>query len=320
MTTHTAALTPAQVETLRGVLERQGFDFETKAHALFSARKGKLNVTVYQKGPKVLIQGKDTEDFIRFTLEPEVLGEARLGYEEVLEPDRFEPHFGIDESGKGDFFGPLVIAGVYTDAPIARHLIDAGVMDSKRVTSAARIRKLAAIIRATPGCISEIISIGPERYNEMHASFGNLNRLLAWGHARVIEKLAAARPDCPRALSDQFARPEVLQRALKAKGLTITLEQRTKGESDTAVAAASILARERFIDWIDKTSAACGVKLPLGASEAVVSAGRDFIARHSSGRPRQGRQTPLPHLDPGSRFKTGTIRRFSGRSDVKHCK
>ena len=280
MTTYTAPLTSAQAETLRRVLEDQGYDFETKAHALFSARKGKLNVTVYQKGPKVLVQGKGTEDFIRFTLEPEVLGEARLGYEEILEPDKFEPHFGIDESGKGDYFGPLVIAGAYTDAVIARRLIEAGIMDSKRVTSAARIRKLAAAIRATPGCTTHIVSIGPERYNEMHASFGNLNRLLAWGHARVIEKLAAARPECPRTLSDQFARPEVLQRALKQKGLTITLEQRTKGESDTAVAAASILARERFIDWIDKTSAASGVKLPLGASDAVVQAARELIARH----------------------------------------
>lgn len=282
MTTHTAALTSDQAEKLRRVLEDQGYDFDTKPHALFSARKGKLNVTVYQKGPKVLVQGKGTEDFIRFTLEPEVLGEARLGYEEILEPDKFEPHFGIDESGKGDFFGPLVIAGVFTDAVIARRLIEAGIMDSKRISSAARIRQLAAAIRATPGCTSEIISIGPERYNEMHASFGNLNRLLAWGHARVIEKLAAARPDCPRALSDQFARPEVLQRALHAKGLTLHLEQRTKGESDTAVAAASILARERFIDWIDKTSAACGVKLPLGASDAVIQAGRELIARHGA--------------------------------------
>lgn len=280
VTTHTAPLTPDQVEILRGVLESDGFDFDEKPHAIFSARKGKLNVTVYQKGPKVLIQGKETEDFIRFTLEPRVLGEAKLGYEEVLQPDMFQPHFGIDESGKGDFFGPLVIAGAYTDAGIVRKLMDGGIMDSKRITSAARIRKLAALIRATPGCTTAVVSIGPERYNEMHASFGNLNRLLAWGHARVIEKLAEARPDCPRALSDQFARAEVLERALKQKGLTLRLEQRTKGESDIAVAAASILARERFIDWMDKTSDACGVKLPLGASDAVVQAGRDLIARH----------------------------------------
>lgn len=280
MTTHTAPLTAAQAETLRRVLEERGFEFEKKQYTLFAAKKGKLNVTVYEKGPKVLIQGKETEDFIRFILEPEVIGEAKLGYEEILEPDKFEPHFGIDESGKGDFFGPLVIAGAYTDGVIARRLIDAGIMDSKRVTSAARIRKLAAIIRETPGCTTAVVSIGPERYNEMFASFKNLNRLLAWGHARAIESLAAARPDCPRTLSDQFARPEVLERALKQKGLTIQLEQRTKGESDTAVAAASILARERFIDWMDKTSAASGVKLPLGASDAVVQAAREIIAKH----------------------------------------
>ncbi len=291
MTSHTAPLTPQQVETLRQLLEEAGYDFETKPHALYSARKGKLNVTVYQKGPKVLVQGKDTEDFVRFTLEPAVLGEARLGYEEVLEPEHFEPHFGIDESGKGDFFGPLVIAGVYTDARIARQLIDAGVTDSKRIGSAAKIRKLAAVIRETPGCLCEVVSIGPERYNEMHASFGNLNRLLAWGHARVIEKLHSARPDCPRALSDQFARAEVLEKALKQKGLAIHLDQRTKGESDPAVAAASILARERFVDWMDKTSSACGVTLPLGASDAVIQAGRDLVSKH--GRDALGRAAKL---------------------------
>ena len=291
MNTHTAALTPAQAGHLREVLLRQGFEFEEKPHTLFAARKGKLHVTVYQKGPKVLVQGKETVDFIRFTLEPEILGEARLGYEEVLEPEKFAPHFGIDESGKGDFFGPLVIAGVFTDAAITRRLMDAGIMDSKRVTSAARIRQLAAIIRATPGCTAEVVSIGPERYNEMHASFGNLNRLLAWGHARVIEKLVALRPDCRRALSDQFARPEVLERALKQKVPDMVLEQRTKAESDTAVAAASILARERFIDWIDKTSAASGVRLPPGASDAVIAAGRELVQRH--GRDALGKVAKL---------------------------
>ncbi|MGD9418187.1 MAG: ribonuclease HIII [Verrucomicrobiota bacterium JB025] len=297
MTSHTAPLTNDQVATLRAVLENQNFEFQQKPHSIYSARKGKLNVTVYQKGPKVLIQGKETEDFVRFTLEPEVLGEARLGYEELHEPDRFEPHFGIDESGKGDYFGPLVIAGVFTDATITRALVDAGVMDSKRVTSSARIRKLATAIRAIPGCTHEVLSIGPQRYNEMHASFGNLNRLLAWGHARVIEKLHARRPDCPRALSDQFARPEILQRALKQKNLSITLDQRTKGESDTAVAAASILARERFVDWIEKTSSAGGIDLPLGASDAVIAAARTLISKH-------GRQS-LPKIAK-LHFKTTT--------------
>ncbi len=282
LTSHTAPLTPAQAARLHEVLEERGYEFEEKPHTLYAAKKGKLNVAVYAKGPKVLIQGKETEDFITFLLEPEILGEAKLGYEEELDPEMFAPHFGIDESGKGDYFGPLVIAGAYTDAAVARALKAAGVMDSKRISSAKRIRELAAKIREVPGIAISVVAIGPERYNQMFSSFGNLNRLLAWGHAKVIENLAAQRPDCPRALSDQFARPEVLARALKQQGVTIQLDQRTKGESDIAVAAASILARERFIDWIDKTSAAGGVTLPLGASAAVIDAAKEILSRHGT--------------------------------------
>ena len=282
LSSHTAPLTPAQADRLREVLEERGYEFEEKPHTLYAAKKGKLHVAVYAKGPKVLIQGKDTEDFITFLLEPEVLGEARLGYEEELDPEMFAPHFGIDESGKGDYFGPLVIAGAYTDASVARALKAAGVMDSKRISSAKRIRELAEKIRAIPGIATSVVAIGPERYNEMFRSFGNLNRLLAWGHAKVIANLAAQRPQCPRALSDQFARPEVLARALKQQGVDIRLDQRTKGESDIAVAAASILARERFIDWMDKTSAAGGVALPLGASAAVIEAAREIVSRHGA--------------------------------------
>ena len=108
-----------------------------------------------------MIQGKETADFIQFTLEPEVLGEARLGYEDLHHPERFTPHFGIDESGKGDFFGPLVIAGAYTDDTIARQLLEAGIRDSKSIGSDAQIRKMADVIRATPGVVSEVIVVSP---------------------------------------------------------------------------------------------------------------------------------------------------------------
>ncbi len=282
MTSHTTTLTSAQVSKLREILEEQGFDFAEKAYTIFAGKKGKLNISVYEKGPKVLIQGKDTEDFIRFTLEPLVLGEAKLGYEEITDPEHFAPHFGIDESGKGDFFGPLVIAGVYTNAEITRHLIKAGITDSKKITTPAKIRQLAAVIKATPGIEFDVIALRPEKYNELYASFKNLNRMLAWGHATVIEELARKRPDCPRALSDQFAKAEVLERALKQKNITLTLGQRTKGESDTAVAAASILARERFIDWMDAATTKMGFKIPLGASSAVVSAGKTLVKTHGA--------------------------------------
>ncbi len=285
LNSYTAALKEPDVEKLRKLLHERGFEFSEKQYAHYNAKKGKLNVTVYQKGPKVLVQGKETEDFVQFILEPEILGEARLGNEEVLMPEMFEPHFGVDESGKGDFFGPLVIAGVYVDKASARSLIDQGVTDSKRISSATKIAKLAKLIRSTPGVSWEIISLRPEKYNELYAKFGNLNRMLAWGHARVIGGLAEKVPSCPRALSDQFAREEVLQRALKQQGdavAHIELQQRTKGESDVAVAAASILAREGFVDWISRASEKGGVVMPLGASSRVVDAARDIVEKHGN--------------------------------------
>lgn len=112
MNSYTHALRKEQATKLRALLEELGFEFSSKEYTLFFAQKNKLSVAVYEKGPKVLVQGRDVEEFVQFGLEPKILGEAKLGYEEVHSPEMFEPHFGVDESGKGDFFGPLVIAGV----------------------------------------------------------------------------------------------------------------------------------------------------------------------------------------------------------------
>src|SRR5256885_6259515 len=168
MNSYTHPLAPKQAATLRTLLQERGFTFSPKPYTLFFAQKNKLSVAVYEKGPKVLLQGKGIEDFVSFELEPKILGEARLGYEEVHSPEMFEPHFGVDESGKGDFFGPLVIAGVYVDRGIARNLVDAGVQDSKRIGSDARIRALSETIRKTAGGLVETVLIGPKRYNELY--------------------------------------------------------------------------------------------------------------------------------------------------------
>ena len=244
-----------------------------------SPGKNKLSVAVYEKGPKLLLQGKGIEDFVSFELEPKILGEARLGYEEVHSPEMFEPHFGIDESGKGDFFGPLVIAGAYTDRQITRQFLENGTQDSKRIGSDARIRALAKMIRQTPGVAFDIVLIGPERYNDLYEKFGNLNSLLGWGHARVIENLLAKRPDCPRALSDKFADARVIEKALLQHGQRIQLEQRTKAESDLAVAAASILAREAFIDWLERSGKQLGLPLGRGVSATIKETARKIVEK-----------------------------------------
>jgi ribonuclease HIII len=277
---YTVPIKAEQAEALRNLLADQGFDFVERPYTIFFAQKGKLSVAVYEKGPKVVVQGKDTEEFVQFHLEPEILKEAKLGYEEILNPEMFEPHFGIDESGKGDFFGPLVIAGVYVDKGIARQLINIGVMDSKRIGSDNRIRALAEEIRRTPGLIFNVVLIGPQKYNSLYEKFANLNDLLAWGHARVIENLLEAKPDCKRSLSDKFANENVIKRALLKQGRLIQIDQRTKAESDIAVAAASILAREKFVQWLDRASKQFGMVLPKGVSAGVKTAAQALVAKH----------------------------------------
>ena len=275
MNSYSHALTNEQATKLRALLDELGFEFSRKEYTIFFGQKNKLSVAVYEKGPKVLVQGKGVEEFVQFELEPKILGEAKLGYEQVHAPEMFEPHFGVDESGKGDFFGPLVIAGVYVDRGIARRLIDAGVQDSKRIGSDARIRALADEIRKTSMGLVDVVLIGPAKYNELYERFGNLNKLLAWGHARVIENLLAKKPDCPRSLSDQFADARVIEQSLLRHGRKIAIQQRPRAESDIAVAAASILAREAFINWLDREGRNLGVRLERGVSPAVkVAAGR----------------------------------------------
>lgn len=276
-TTFTTMLTDAQVAKLEHILEGKGFERRTIPYARFSFAGPALLATVYEKKNKLLLQGKGTDDFVEFTLEPQVTGILCDGEGGEKKEGA---HFGIDESGKGDYFGPLVVAGVYVDEKIGVALRKLGVCDSKLVNSSAKIRSLAEGIRRVPGIQFHLVSIGPERYNQLYSEFKNLNNFLAWGHATVIEGLCAKVPECPMALSDQFANPVVLKRALLAKKLSIRLEQRVRAESDIAVAAASILARERFVNWMDVAGKAAGMRFPLGASGQVVKAARQLVTLH----------------------------------------
>lgn len=178
-------------------------------------------------------------------------------------------HIGTDESGKGDFFGPLVIAGFFLPDGGDEVLRELGVKDSKR-TSDNRAREIAGILRA--GYVCSVVAIGPEKYNELYAKFRNLNRLLAWGHARVIENILE-RVDCERALTDQFGSKSLVLDALMKKGRSIELVQQPRAEEDMAVAAASILARAEFLDRLKALSRDAGIELPKGAALFVEEAG-----------------------------------------------
>ena len=284
LTSYTGKLTDAQAAKLQALLAERGFTPRTVPYARFAGEKEKTNVVFYESG-KLVVQGKGTQEFVEFTLEPEILGEARLGYEAVLNPELLLPRLGVDESGKGDFFGPLCVAGVYVNAAVVQHWQDAGIRDSKHISSDRKIAELAKVILDTPGCVTSVVPIGNEAYNRLYAKMGSVNTLLAWGHARVIENLMGQRhrmnPPPVRAISDQFARDKAtVAKALMSLGREIELIQRHKAEEDLAVAAASILARNEFVTRLARLEQESGLVLPKGASAAVDNAAKEFLARH----------------------------------------
>ena len=281
-TSYTVKLTPEQMDKTVGILREGNYRRRTVEHALAAATGDNCQIVLYKSG-KCLVQGQGAADWIQFVLEPEVLGEARLGYEEVLNPESIAPHMGIDESGKGDFFGPMVVAAAYVDEAIARDLKAMNVRDSKTVTTDKAMQDLAKRIRARLGDRFAVVAIGPAAYNRLYATMGSVNRILAWGHAKAIENLLEKVPNCPRALSDQFGPEHQIQRALQQKGRQITLEQRHKPESDVAVAAASILARSGFLSAMDKLGEKYGMALPKGASEKVKTVAGELVKKHGGG-------------------------------------
>lgn len=287
-TSHTCKLTDEQAAALRALLQRRGYKFREVPYARFSAEGERINVTFYESG-KLVLQGKRTQEFIEFVLEPEILKEARLGYETLLNPDLLLPRLGVDESGKGDFFGPLCIAGVYVNESVVKAWKDAGVRDSKHISSSKRIHEIADLIRQTPGCVTTVVAIGNEAYNRLYAKMRSVNTLLAWGHARVIENLMGQkhrmRPPPMRAISDQFAsNKQTVAGALMSLGRSIELVQKHRAEEDLAVAAASILARDEFLTRLGRLEKQFELALPKGASAAVDAAAKAFLAKHGADR------------------------------------
>lgn len=268
-------------DKLREKLIEQGFSLSKPQYTLFSAKKKGVSCTLYQSG-KLLVQGKEKEDFIRYCLEPEILQSFSYGYEEKLNPTNVDltQRIGIDESGKGDFFGPLCIAGVCAGGEEIDQLSKLGVKDSKSLNDK-QIRRIAAGIRKNH--THHIVRINPAKYNTLYSQFKNLNSLLAWGHSTAIEQLVEE-TDCRKVVVDQFASEWVVERALKRKQLEVELTQRHRAEEDLVVAAASILARAAFLDGLDRLEKQFDLKFPKGASRQVIETGCAFVLRFGSER------------------------------------
>lgn len=287
-TSYVCETTPEKAEQLRAYLEESGWKLDPfPPYARWKGAKDKISIVAYNSG-KLTVQGRGTGEFVTFFLEPEILKEARLGYEKIIDgtadalekTEEFTPHAGVDESGKGDFFGPLVIAAVYVDEATRPKLLKMGVRDSKKIKGDRKILQLAFQIRKTVAGKFATVAIGPDAYNRLYQKIGNLNRLLAWGHARAIENLLDKEPTCKWALSDKFGNEHLIRDALLEKGRKIDLRQRTKAESDIAVAAASILARDEFVRKIAAMGRELGIAIPKGAGANVDEAAKKFLEKY----------------------------------------
>ncbi len=276
----TFTLNETQQAALILLLEQGNYRPATVPYATIAADAEHCRIVLYQSG-KCVVQGKGAQEFLTFVLEPQVLLSAKVGYEEVVNPEAFAPHIGVDESGKGDFFGPLVIASAYSDKTLVKPMQEIGVRDSKTISSDARALDIAKALRQLLGNRFSIVAIGPRKYNELYTRIRNVNSILSWGHARAIENLLEKIPSCTRAVSDQFGSKEQVKRALMQKGRKIELVQMHKAESDIAVAAASILAREAFLVGLRKLGEQYEVKFPKGASDLVQQAAVNAIVKHS---------------------------------------
>ncbi|MSU69221.1 MAG: ribonuclease HIII [Opitutaceae bacterium] len=280
LSSYTVKLDDSQMEKLRAICETRGWTPCEVAYTRFAfkADHARLNVTAYQSG-KVVIAGKGTEEFVLSTIEPEITGAAKLGYDEVLHPDWFEPHAGLDESGKGDFFGPVIAATVIADKSAIGAWIAAGVKDSKKIVDP-QIIKLDRLIRGTRGAAVKTCFCGMAKYNQLMSRAGaNLNRLLAWQHAMALEQ-ALHQKWVPWGLLDQFTKQPLVQRELAKKKVdNFDLRMRTKAEEDPVVAAASIVARAEFVRQMHALSKKFGAKLQKGAGPLVKAQAAEIIRK-----------------------------------------
>jgi ribonuclease HIII len=265
---------------LKKKLQDDGFVFKDLDYAFWRATKANVSVALYKSG-KILVQGEGTSGFTANYLGEISQQKLILDIKDNINHNNGITHefiswIGTDESGKGDYFGPLVIAGVLVDETNKKILENLGAKDSKTLNDTT-IKKMAVEIKNNS--IFSIVTINPQKYNQLYGKFKNLNKLLAWGHARAIENILEKKP-CENAISDKFGDESLIKNALFKNGQSINLIQRTKAERDLAVAAASILAREEFVKRMKNLEFEYGMTLPKGASERTVEQARAFVKKH----------------------------------------
>ncbi len=269
MNTFSEKITPVKAEEVKKYFLNKKVEFDTVQYANWRAKTASFQAIYYTSG-KLLIQGKNIDNLVK-----------ELGFNTPqAETLTSEKYIGTDESGKGDFFGPLVAAGVQADDKNKQLFFDLGIKDSKKLDDK-KILELANKIKANS--VHSVIVITPAKYNELYNKFNNLNKLLAWAHARAIENILEKSP-CNYALADKFGDENLIKNALMEKGKNIILNQMVRAEADIAVAAASILARAEFVKRMQEMENKFEMSFSKGASNLVVEQAQSFIKKYSFDR------------------------------------
>jgi len=269
-------------EPFKDYLTKKSFSFEERPHQYFLARKEGLVVNLYLNG-KIVLAGKDDNEkkAIETYLTSHQAEQHIKNKKEYSSIDVSGARIGTDEAGKGDYFGPLVIAGVLADEYLVMNLKEMGVKDSKNLADTT-VQNLAVHLKKMVGAKKyTVIVIGPNKYNTLHEKMKNVNKILGWGHARAIENLLKNNQDCKTAISDQFGDVSFIENSLMKHGKQIELIQTPKAEREITVAAASILARGEFLKRMNEMSESYDFKFPKGATDVIPMAEK-FVAAYGS--------------------------------------
>lgn len=267
-----------EIENTAKILTKQGYSVTSPDKKLYNyeiivnSKKEQIKFQIYfgNKGIKKVLQGNHE---LRIYKELDVILFGKKLFEDDSNDEiSFREYIGTDESGKGDYFGPLVVAAVFINDKTKNELEKIGVKDSKLISDNI-IKILESKIKKIIGDKFEIIQINPEKYNHLYESFRNLNKIMAWAHSKAIEN-TLLNVKCSNVISDKFGNEKLIKDELKKKNIEVNLYQTTKGERFTAVATASILARAKVVDWFNIKSREVGFDIPKGGGQAVTIAAK----------------------------------------------
>ncbi len=269
MNTYSNKIDKNDAEKVKAYLSENGAIFDIPQYTFWRGKTSDCQASYYTSG-KLLIQGKNIDNTVE-----EVKKLISVSSESIkIDCPKY---IGTDESGKGDFFGPLIVAGVQSNEENKEKFINWGIKDSKKLEDK-KIIELSAKIKANS--VHSIIVINPLKYNELYKSFKNLNKLLAWAHAKAIENILEKSP-CNMALADKFGDESLIENALMEKGKKIVLKQMVRAESDIIVAAASVLARAEFVKRMSELEKKYELKFSKGASSIVIDEAKEYIKLYS---------------------------------------